>query len=432
MRSVTAITLMLGALACTSTDPTIGGGGSVATGGTGGDVTTAPTSTSSAQTAGGGGAAVADGTFEHPFPIDSLPFVGSGDTSTAPASVADAYTPCAPATNEAGPEIVYRVTVDEVGWLWARVDDVAGDTIDVDVHLLREPSPDACVTRADVELGAPVHAGDYWIVVDTWVDGAATALAGAYTLEVGLITEAGDQCYVSPIQCDPTIPPYVNGTPYEEPGAPGCLPGMARIDGFCIDRYEAMLAEVLPNQTLVAWSPYANPGNVEVMALSVAGVVPQGFITQVQAADACAVAGKRLCDDTEWQRACAGSAATTYPYGNTRQPGVCNDARDCHPVIQTFESDEAWVWSQLDDPCIPQLPEGLAPTGTYANCESGEGVFDMMGNLHEWTSDPAGTFRGGFYVDTAINGNGCNYATTAHNIYHWDYSTGFRCCADPQ
>jgi len=33
-----------------------------------------------------------------------------------------------------------------------------------------------------------------------------------------------------------------------------------------------------------------------------------------------------------------------------------------------------------------------------------------MGNLEEWTSDTAGTFRGGYYVDTT--------------------STGFRCCAD--
>ena len=54
-------------------------------------------------------------------------------------------------------------------------------------------------------------------------------------------------------------------------------------------------------------------------------------------------------------------------------------------------------------------------------------VFDMMGNLHEWTSDPTGTFRGGFYVDTVNNNPGCLYRTTAHTTPHWDYSTGFRC-----
>ena len=69
--------------------------------------------------------------------------------------------------------------------------------------------------------------------------------------------------------------------------------------------------------------------------------------------------------------------------------------------------------------------------GARAGCASADGIMDLMGNLHEWTADPAGTFRGGFFVDTRINGDGCLYATTAHDVNHWDYSTGFRCCADP-
>ena len=43
---------------------------------------------------------------------------------------------------------------------------------------------------------------------------------------------------------------------------------------------------------------------------------------------------------------------------------------------------------------------------------------DIVGKLHEWTADPKGHFRGGYYVDTWMNGHGC------------DDSTGFRCCAD--
>ncbi len=84
--------------------------------------------------------------------------------------------------------------------------------------------------------------------------------------------------------------------------------------------------------------------------------------------------------------------------------------------------------------CIDQyegsILEVLDLTGANAGCVGADGVFDLMGNLHEWTADPNGTFRGGFYVDTSINGNGCLYATTAHPVTHWDYSTGFRCCAD--
>ena len=40
----------------------------------------------------------------------------------------------------------------------------------------------------------------------------------------------------------------------------------------------------------------------------------------------------------------------------------------------------------------------------------------------------SGTFRGGYYLDTHINGDGCDYRTTAHAPTYHDYSTGFRCC----
>jgi hypothetical protein len=378
----------------------------------------------------GGSETPPDGSWEHPYPIDSLPYMTEGDTSTSAVDVADAYFPCAPDTDESGPEVVYRLSLDEAGWLYARVEDPTGGAVDVDVHLVREAHPGACVTRGHLELGAPVMAADYWVVVDSWVDGDGVALAGPYRLEVGFVGDAGEDCYEVPITCDDVLPPYVNGVPVEAAGDAGCPDGMAHIDDFCVDRYEAMLAEVLPDDTLAPWSPYANPGSADILALSVAGVVPQGFITQIQATQACARAGKRLCSDAEWLRACQGASGTTYPYGDAREPGVCNDARACHPVIQYFETDASWVWSELAHPCISQLPEGLAPTGGQVGCVSEEGVFDLMGNLHEWTANPAGTFRGGFYVDTAINGDGCLYATTAHDVAHWDYSTGFRCCAD--
>jgi sulfatase modifying factor 1 len=109
---------------------------------------------------------------------------------------------------------------------------------------------------------------------------------------------------------------------------------------------------------------------------------------------------------------------------------VCNDARTCHPAIQYFESSDGSVFSMIDHPCLGQLPDGLARTGAHPGCASADGIVDLMGNLHEWTADPAGTFRGGFFVDTRVNGDGCLYRTTAHDVSHWDYSTGFRCCAD--
>lgn len=218
----------------------------------------------------------------------------------------------------------------------------------------------------------------------------------------------------------------------EAPGVGGCPAGMRRIDAFCIDDYEGSLVELAADGSPVAsWSPYVNPGEARVRAVSVAGAVPQGYITQLEAGAACAEAGKRLCSDAEWLRACRGPDDFVYPYGDLRMPGVCNDARAQHPAIEYFGTSADWIWSELGHPCINQLPASLDPAGGNPGCVTAEGVHDMMGNLHEWTADPAGTFRGGFYVDTVINGEGCLYRTVAHDVTHWDYSTGFRCCRDP-
>src|SRR5262249_50665455 len=125
-----------------------------------------------------------------------------------------------------------------------------------------------------------------------------------------------------------------------------------------------------------------------------------------------------------------GPSGQTYPYGNTRQPGVCNDHRDEHPAVEYYGTTNSVIYTELDNACLDQLPLSLDPAGSLSGCITAEGAYDMMGNLHEWTADPNGTFRGGYYVDTVANGNGCLYATTAHNTQYWDYSTGFRCCAN--
>jgi hypothetical protein len=228
--------------------------------------------------------------------------------------------------------------------------------------------------------------------------------------------------------CEPTERPQPNEGLSEEPGVDGCPAGMLLVHGatsFCIDRFEASLVEVGADGSTTPWSPYFNPGTTRVAARSLRGAVPQGYITGEQAKKACAESGKRLCTDVEWQRACGGPDGTTYPYGPTLVAGLCNDARAQHPAVELFGS-----VTNLNSPCINQLEDGLERTGSFTGCVTAEGAFDMMGNLHEWTADPNGTFRGGFYVDTYRNGPGCRYTTTAHNTLHHDYSTGFRCCAD--
>lgn len=200
-----------------------------------------------------------------------------------------------------------------------------------------------------------------------------------------------------------------------------CRLGMAHIDDFCIDRWEAYLRDR---------SPYEVPNDG--VAQTARGVVPQGYISGEVAEAACQAAGKRLCTSSEWLRACQGPRQTRYPYGDTYLPSACNEGREVHPVIELFGTAADWSSGQMNDARLNQLPNTLDSTGTNPACLSVAGVYDLHGNLHEWVADAGGTFRGGFYVDAEINGRGCLYRTTAHGRAYHDYSTGFRCCSDAQ
>jgi formylglycine-generating enzyme len=226
-----------------------------------------------------------------------------------------------------------------------------------------------------------------------------------------------------------------------EPELIRCPKEMALIeDRVCIDRWEASLVlRQGEGEGEGEWSPFQPIDGVEstVRAVSKADTLPQGYISGKQAMVACRASGKRLCQPDEWVAACMGPNHTTYPYGNSRREGVCNDSvRAVHPVaeigIKLGIPREEWWTDAMNHPLINQLPHSLSTTGSHARCTNGYGVFDMVGNLHEWVDDPDGTFRGGYYMDTLKNGDGCKYRTTAHHARYHDYSTGFRCCAEPE
>ena len=284
---------------------------------------------------------------------------------------------------------------------------------------------------------------------------------------------------------------------------------------FCVDKYEASLIEVLADGTERPFPHYLPVDGHDVRAISKPHAFPQGYLSEVQAQDACAASGKRLCNMDEWKTACMGPSHTTFPYGDARRPGACHDtgksaviavfgakavaastpyapapAPAPTPVASTASGKRAHatkgraaqstrprasgakstggysasrpggkpsskklprragkkgaeskrpsnvdpgVWARLNDPGLGQVDGALAKTGEHDECVNGFGVFDMVGNLHEWVAtDPKavhGTFAGGYYLDTTINGDGCNYRTVAHAHDYHDYSTGFRCCA---
>lgn len=250
--------------------------------------------------------------------------------------------------------------------------------------------------------------------------------------------------FVACAKSNPARQPSASRTPLE-PGAQtgACGEDMAYVPsesgGVCVDQYEAALVHVDPSGEQQFW-PYNRPidGTIEgtLRAVPAKGRKPQAYISEIQAESACEASGKRLCTKDEWTTACRGPDSWTYPYGEEYDPEACHEGRRS-PVQQLYAS-IGHLTNELDDPKLDELPKTVEPGGSYPKCKSFYGVYDMHGNLHEWVRDSnprdrrKGTFMGGFFVDASRNGEGCSYRTIAHYKSYHDYSTGFRCCADPR
>jgi sulfatase modifying factor 1 len=215
-----------------------------------------------------------------------------------------------------------------------------------------------------------------------------------------------------------------------------CPSGMSLVlDKYCIDKWEARTVEVLEGGATRAHSPFHSVGGLKVKAITKRHVIPQAYISRNEAEAACKLAHKRLCTDDEWLTACRGRDPTLYPYGPSRKDNYCADTNRVSPLGKIFGdlgSPDSYTFENMNDPRLDQVEGGIAPTGSFPHCRSSFHVYDMVGNVHEWTADPSGTFRGGYFLDTKINGEGCDYHTVAHDASYHDYSTGFRCCADPR
>jgi formylglycine-generating enzyme required for sulfatase activity len=231
---------------------------------------------------------------------------------------------------------------------------------------------------------------------------------------------------------------------------------MARVAGFCMDRYEAHLTRIRDDGRLTPHPPYQRPEKDGIyLAQSTAGVMPQAYIDRREAESACQRAKKRLCTVAEWYRACIGPRGWPFPYGVEEQPRVCNTKKP-HLLSRLYGSDpRGWKYDEhFNDPELDRQPGFLAKTGEYAGCVSLEGVHDLVGNLHEWVSDRVdaslaeklpllpnlvdklgrnrghGIFMGGFFSTGSEHGRGCAFVTIGHEPKYHDYSTGFRCCRD--
>lgn len=170
---------------------------------------------------------------------------------------------------------------------------------------------------------------------------------------------------------------------------------------FCIDRFE------YPNQK---------------------GVYPWIAVSWYEAVDLCADEGKRLCSEEEWTFACEGEEATPYPYGYVRDPGICISDQHWRPYHESAfrPRDGATAMAEMD-----RLWQGLS-SGTQTRCKSPFGVYDMTGNVDEWTrssreGERPSILKGGYWGPVRTR---CRPATRSHDENHIFYQQGFRCCAN--
>jgi Sulfatase-modifying factor enzyme 1 len=225
---------------------------------------------------------------------------------------------------------------------------------------------------------------------------------------------------------------------------------MAVANRFCVDKWEASLVD---KRTGVSLSPYYPPDKKlalrlaeqwetqrawqkthepEPMAISRAGVVPNGYLSGIVASAACKNANKRLCTWDEWKTACRGEKDRQFPYGEEYAQGACNIFRRLHPAAELHDNPSIGH----TDPRLNLVKDGADPllrkTGATPRCKSewgDEAAWDMNGNLDEWVEDDKGRFVGGFF--SRSKRDGCESSVGAHPVTYFDYSTGVRCCRGP-
>lgn len=132
---------------------------------------------------------------------------------------------------------------------------------------------------------------------------------------------------------------------------------------------------------------------------------PVVLVTQNEAAKYCAWRGRRLPTSAELEKASRGEEGLAYPWGNAFEASKLNSA--------------------------VSGPGDTTPVGQYADGASPFGLFDMAGNVFQWTSTPLDgdkfVVRGSAWDDYAGVGRGASFHGRLRTAKH--VIVGFRCAS---
>ncbi|HMJ14383.1 MAG TPA: SUMF1/EgtB/PvdO family nonheme iron enzyme, partial [Polyangiaceae bacterium] len=172
---------------------------------------------------------------------------------------------------------------------------------------------------------------------------------------------------------------------------------------FCVDRYE------WPNKK---------------------GEKPLVLVQWTEAKHACERIGKRLCDESEWLFACEGEEMLPHVYGYSRDATKCQIDRPYRRREKALKRYDAC----MKDPECKRLFDKIdqrEPAGTFDQCISPFGAYDMNGGVNEWVHVPERKYplrsglKGGWWGPVR---NRCRPTVLFHKEDDWGYEAGFRCC----
>ncbi|HLF86529.1 MAG TPA: formylglycine-generating enzyme family protein [Nitrospiria bacterium] len=199
------------------------------------------------------------------------------------------------------------------------------------------------------------------------------------------------------------------------------------VDAFYIDRYEVTnsgykrFVDTTGHRMPVKWKEGIYPPGK--------GDHPVAYVSWTDAYSYCRWVGKRLPSEEEWEKAARGTDGRHFPWGNE---------------FDHMKANTPQYWLNIGK------AGGTMPVGSFKEGRSPYGLYDMSGNVYEWTENwykpyPGNrspnvhygeknkVMRGGSWYDCLSYG--CGLSSPAYNRTRFtpeirNNNTGFRCAKD--